>query len=509
MPTLRKFLCWIFAFLCIVCFQVGVSLILPALFLHHAQPSQRSLFVFALFSVFGVVFAAAWWTNFRGKASARPLGIAASAINGFILFVLVVLDHRSLWGSSGVVLALTIAGLLAFGQPFKHSRTTRNTSDNVSIPGDWTNSHLNKVAGLVVFAAGSAAYFWWTGWLKGQGIPAFHSNWEQIALTLILPLVITTVHESGHAAAGLACGMKVRSFCFGPLQWRMRATKWEFHFAPKGILLVDGATAIVPASSKPSRWHYLCMTVAGPLVNLLTGVGALLIALTASRNPVFEYRGIFALFSAWSLTLAVGNLLPFRTRNGYSDGATILQLLSGGPLADFNIAVSMIGSSLVSPLRPKDYDIGTLRRAASEIAQGRQGLLLRLYAFSHALDCGRIREAAQTLVDAELIFNQSAFDIPVELLTVFVFGNAFVRRDAVAARKWWERLQAQNPTRFTADYWRAASALHWIEGDLERANEAWKKSDALAQKLPNAGAYEFGRYCCTLLRRSLDEAAAA
>ncbi len=509
MPTLRKFMCWTFAFLSVICLEIGLTPILPALFHHRPLPPQRSLLVFTLYCVFSAVFAAAWWTNLRRKAGARSLGIAASSINAFIVFVLVFLGHRPIWGSAGVVLTLTIAGLVAFGRSFEHSRPTTNTADTQSIPGDWTSRRVNKLAGLVMFVAGCGAYFWWTSWLKGQGVPAFHSNWEQIALTLFLPLIITTIHESGHAAAGLACGMKVRSFCFGPLQWRLRATKWEFHFAPKGILLAEGATAIVPASSKPSRWHYLCMTSAGPLINLLTGFAALLIALTVTRNPVVDYRGIVALFGAWSLALAAGNLVPFRTRNGYSDGATILQLLSGGPLADFNIAVSMIGSSLVSPLRPKDYDIGTLRRAANEIAQGRQGLLLRLYAFSHSLDCGRIREAAQALADAESVFDQSASDIPVELLTVFVFGNAFVRRDAVAARKWWERLQAANPTRFTADYWRAESALHWIEGDLKKANETWKKSDALAQKLPNAGAYEFGRHCCALLRRSLDEAAAA
>ena len=59
---------------------------------------------------------------------------------------------------------------------------------------------------------------------------------------------------------------------------------------------------------------------------------------------------------------------------------------------------------------------------------------------------------------------------------------------------------------FSADCWRAKSALHWIEGDLEKANEAWEKSNALAQKLPKAGAYEFSRDCGSLLRRSLDEA---
>jgi hypothetical protein len=93
--------------------------------------------------------------------------------------------------------------------------------------------------------------------------------------------------------------------------------------------------------------------------------------------------------------------------------------------------------------------------------------------------------------------------------SVFVFGNAYVRHDAAAAREWWERMQAMKPTHRNAAYWRANCALHWIEGDLKRANVAWQNSNALAHQLPQAGAYEFERHCCSLLRRALDEAPVA
>lgn len=74
---------------------------------------------------------------------------------------------------------------------------------------------------------------------------------------------------------------------------------------------------------------------------------------------------------------------------------------------------------------------------------------------------------------------------------------------------WFEHMQMKNPTRLTPDYWRALSALHWIEGDLKEANEAWAKGNAMAKRLPKAGAYEFDRYCSSLLRRALDETAVA
>jgi hypothetical protein len=67
-------------------------------------------------------------------------------------------------------------------------------------------------------------------------------------------------------------------------------------------------------------------------------------------------------------------------------------------------------------------------------------------------------------------------------------------------------MEARNPSRFNVDYWLAASALHWIEGDLKDAEESWQKANALAQKLPKFGAYEFDRYCCALLSKNLGEA---
>jgi len=70
---------------------------------------------------------------------------------------------------------------------------------------------------------------------------------------------------------------------------------------------------------------------------------------------------------------------------------------------------------------------------------------------------------------------------------VFVFGSAYLRRDAAAACEWWKRMEAKMPTCFNVDYWRANSALHWIEGNLKEANEAWEKSNALAQQLPKVG----------------------
>jgi len=190
----------------------------------------------------------------------------------------------------------------------------------------------------------------------------------------------------------------------------------------------------------------------------------------------------------------------------YSDGAQIYQLLSNGPWADLHRAFAVAGSSLVTAVRPRDYDIEAILRAAATINEGFQGLVLRLLASDYYLDHGRIHESAVCLNEAGLIYNQSSPAVPADLLTVFVFGAAYLCRNSASAREWWTDMEAKKPTRFNTDYWRAASALHWMEGDLKEANECWAKAQSQAQDLPKFGAYDFERDRCSLLKKAMDEA---
>lgn len=509
MHTLRKYLSWVFAFTSLVCLQVALSSILHTIHpsIRHTVPRHYTLLLFllvpTLFTILAAVSGVAWWTVWKGRPSARGWGIAASLINILLPLPIIYLSRtvRDIW----MVLAIGVAGLVAFSRRYERPDSTARTQQNLRIPGDGTSDLVNKMLQFLIFAVGFAVYSWWLGWLRTKGVPISHNFGHRYLMVVLVVLIITTLHELGHTAAGLALGMKLRAFLVGPFQWRIRDGKWEFQFKPKEILSAGGATGVVPAVADFPRWCDLCMLAAGPFANLLTGIVALWIAFAAKGDSPVQAGGHFALFGAWSLVGCAVNLVPFRTKGNYSDGAQIYQLLSHGPWGDFHRVAAVIGSSLVTPLRPRDYDIQAILRAGHSITQG---LLLRLYAYFYLLDHGQILEAGEALREAESIYHQSASDIPAELHTEFVFGNAYVRREAAAAREWWARMEAKKPTRFNADYWRADSALHWIEGNLKEANEAWEKSNALAQQLPKAGAYEFDRYCGSLLRKALDEACA-
>ena len=78
-----------------------------------------------------------------------------------------------------------------------------------------------------------------------------------------------------------------------------------------------------------------------------------------------------------------------------------------------------------------------------------------MYLFLHLLDRGQIPEALQSLGQAETVFEQSASDLPGEMLGYFVYANAFLKPDAACARYWWNLIQAKKARRDCTEYWLA------------------------------------------------------
>lgn len=506
MRTLRKYLFWLFAISFLVSVAITVSSLLRIL--NSRGPVRVSyLLVPAVFSVPTVTYAMACWSGIKGKPSARIWGMAAS-MTYLVLAAWLAREGSRLGLDNLLVSGMGIAGLLAFARPYEQPATAERARANASITGDGTSSLLNKFAEFLLFLAALGIYWWWLWWRGANGIAVEHPGWQRWAMYAAVVLVVTTMHEAGHATTGLALGMKLRAFVVGPLEWRVREGKWRFQFNPQKILSGDGATGIVPPGRDYSVRKQLCMLAAGSSVNILSGALALWMVLGARPESPIQLGGTTALFAAWSLFLGSANLIPFRAGDYYSDGAIIYQLQGGGPWGDFHQVTAAVGSSLVTALRPRDYDIDAILRAARTVTQGKPGLILQLHAYAYFLDQGKMAEAGEALVKAQSVLRQSALEIPADLHTLFVFGNGWVRRDAAAAREWWIRMQAKKPVLANADYWRALSALYWIEGEVKAANEAWAKAHTLAQQLPAAGAYEFDRYCCSLLRQALDEGSA-
>ena len=121
----------------------------------------------------------------------------------------------------------------------------------------------------------------WHRWGSEQHLPKMHGG---LLLVLLILLIVTLVHELGHAVVGTALGMKLRAFIVGPFQWHIRDGKWSFQFLPAKLFSMGGAAALVPTNPEQSRWNEIRMIAAGPAVNLCTGLAALWFALTAKSH---------------------------------------------------------------------------------------------------------------------------------------------------------------------------------------------------------------------------------
>lgn len=444
----------------------------------------------------------AWWTVFREKRSGRAWGIAASMV--FIAWALIplVIPPHYFWSGEVLILGIGIIGLIAFAWPAELP-VSMPQAQLSAVSGDGTSTFINKGLPLFMLLIFFRAYKWWLGWLTDNDLssPGFIRGTLTLAL---VGLLLAALHELGHTFVGLFLGMKLRAFVVGPFQWRIHDGKWEFRFEPRQILATAGATGIVPTSPHFPKWALLSMLTAGVFVNTATGGVALRLAYSGA---VPQLQGLFGLFGAFSLIAAAMNLVPFRVQGNYSDGAQIYQILSRGAWADYHRALAVTGASLVSPVRPRDYDIEAIHRAAHTISQGRQGLLLRLLAHSYFIDQGNVPSAGEELLQAASIYNTSASDAPAEFVSCFVFGSAYIWRDADTSRQWWAHLEAKKPAH-NSDFWLSYSALRWVEGDMKEAGESLKKARALAQQLPEAGAYEFERHRCLLLQRLLQDISA-
>jgi Peptidase family M50 len=468
-----------------------------------------------LFGAFAAIFAMGCWTHFTRKASERGWGIAAvlAMLTVILIPVVASLIFKQTHGSAlsfsgaGIGLALLAGGVFAYGRRIEAPSAAAVEQEMKPMPGDGTFKVLNQLFGLVIAAMSYAAYCWWLKWTWDYYIPRPAGGIVGSTVWLIvLSLVITLVHELGHTGAGLALGMKLRVFYAGPFRWQNSGGRWEFKFAPKEILMAGGATGVVPAKPDFEAWRDVTMTVAGPMANLATAVAAFWMASLLSWDLHGAAAGLLFLFGAFSMATFAWNLIPVRLGHGFSDGARIYQVLSGGPWADFNRAQSLVISSLVTSVRPKDYEIETIERAAAKITRGPQALMLRFWACHHWLDRGQIENAVAALKDAERVYVESITNLPASLHTVFIIANALLLRDAEAVRQWGQRMEAKKPTNLNVDYWMAKSAVGWMAGNLAEAEDALAKSEAEAEKLPKAGAYEFDRFLCALLGEAISEA---
>lgn len=520
MRSVRSILCWFVALEAVICFwggSIAAGRAAQLAYDSHMNAALWELGVALPITGVGILLAAFCVAYWRKRRTTQTWAVVTGGLHLFIAGAFLTLmwvtaryrpdvvwqPPRSVWQTLGAIAGLGVVMIAAFWQ--WNAEAEPKAAGHPRIAGDGTHPLIDTLAWVVSVAGFLAAMVGCFRWGRYAGMPQ-HTGLPYAVEVVIAAEAMVLVHEAGHALTGQLLGMRVRAFVVGPFQWRIREGRWRFQLRLADLVATGGSTAVVPTDPQQSRGHEIRMIAGGPAANLLTGLAALAALLTARGHAWQSEWRLLAVFAAFSLLASVVNLLPFRTRTSYSDGAQMYQLLSGGPWGDYHHALGIVGSSLVTKLRPRDYDIGAMERAAGAIREGVRGTHLRLLEYCYYLDHGRLREATQAVNEAEEAAQESLAAIPVEFYSAFVFAKAFVQRDAEGTRTWWTRLEAKQPAsaKLGADVWLARTASLWMDGKMAEAKEAWDRGNAVAQQLPAAGAYDFDRDKYAMLRRELD-----
>jgi Zn-dependent protease len=505
LAAVRQLLRWSFA--------LAAATLLPATVSHLLTLRRRggitslplAYGILAGFLALALLFAMACWTTRKPRATPSAWAIAASCVT--LAFGLLSLRYSGRPVQAAIpelfLIAAGLAGILVFARREKLPLPFANAPVSPRIAGDRTSPWGDRAVTLLFCATAYAASRFWSDWAAPRDIPN-SSPAASIALILLAVLVTSVLHELGHAVVAWAFRMKLLSFNAGPFQWRWREGRWSFSFQPSGLVTLGGAVSVVPTHARQPRWQDICMILAGPAANLLIGLAVLYATLHAEGSFYVREWEFLARIASFGIIAAVLNLLPFRAQGAYSDGARILQLLTGSPVAE--LLRSLIGTqtTLVTARRPRELDAEALQRTAELFPQHVTGVHLQLSAAQSYEDAGWIAGARAALAAAESASERFNIDLPPSLQSIFVYGHATLNRDASAARLWWKRMERKPPDRLNVDYWLARTALLWIEGRYADAEIAWQRADSGAAALPHYGAYEYDRSRCARLRRELN-----
>jgi hypothetical protein len=450
----------------------------------------------------GVSAGIAWWKLKKGRPSGRTWALIAStsALVPSSLFLILHPGHYPFTVFTGGFLGL--AGLVAYSaRDSAIGVDDASALQKVRVAGDGTSKFKDYLTQGIAMGIIWLAFQLWNQWaaLHGFARPGLISYLVQFNAAVLLT---TLFHELGHLVAGWASGKMLRGLQVGPFRWAVRNGHWRFEFQLRNFY--GGGVAMVAPDLRNMRSRKAFLLIGGPVASLVVGSIFLVVTLTAAGHAWERYWSLLSTLATLSFAGFVVNLIPLKPESQYSDGAQLYQIVTNGPWARVHLALAMVTTSVVAPVRPRDFDIELIHEAADFVPHGERGLLLRLFASKHYIDKNRIPEALANMEAAEALYAECRFEKPQDICAEFVFINAFYKHDLAAAELWWQRIEALRNIERDADYWRAKTALLWLEGEREEAFDAWARGNALAQKLPSAGTYDFARSCFAKLRKALD-----
>lgn len=326
--------------------------------------------------------------------------------------------------------------------------------------------------GLLLIAGGMLGYFG-ASYFKGDdgGASNPYALWV-LALLPVLFLLVVGIHELGHVAAGLSQRFSFYGLTIGPFSWKPDA-EGKVRFAWNTQLNVAGGVAMMlPQGTERLRQRFTWFAAGGPLASLLLAVVAFGLFRLAADDTFI--RMLLAATGAFSATICVVTLLPFRTGGFASDGLRILTFARNGKTA----AADLAGLRAIAHLRAgqpyEDLPEADFAEVVNDPATPeQQRVTLNYYRYLHALGVGATDKAAELLEEVmdklEVYPDGAQYSFYAEQ----AFFEAKYRQNLPAAEAAWSKFQ-ENP-------FSEALSKHLTNAALAELREDYT---ALAAELP-------------------------
>lgn len=253
---------------------------------------------------------------------------------------------------------------------------------------------LQMIVGAVIGGGIALVFIFGAKWFSKTFI-----NWDSFG-PLSLPLFIfyfyasiylgIIVHETGHLVAGSFSGYRVDFMRVGPVQInRPFKVSWQ----PKLGIGAAGMAGVLPGKIRNAHASAIFMILGGPLANLISACGVLLLL----PKPLSAFTTWFV---GISLLLGVTNLVPFVRTGVVSDGCRIWTILRKTPEGERWLAIMQMCTALWDGVLPEKLDPEMLKKATAIVDNWLDTVAGYTLAFSTAFDQHNDVDAARFLETA-------------------------------------------------------------------------------------------------------------
>ncbi len=233
------------------------------------------------------------------------------------------------------------------------------------------------------------------------------AGWESALLAVCCAaglFAVLLAHELGHLLGGRLVGFRAFLLIIGPFRMERGALGWVWH-RNTSLSLAGGMAGSAPADAVNLRTRSGVMVAGGPVASVILGVLGLLgwwftdPSNLGPNTPLARVIASFVLLTVGgtSLGIALVTLVPACTSGFYTDGARLLMLLHGGPVAERDAAIQAVVGASLAGVRPRDWSPALLERARSLVDGSMQEVVAWQLTQTQCADVGATGEALEWL----------------------------------------------------------------------------------------------------------------